>query len=44
LVGKAVYRADLFKAATISHLLESFEAVLQAINKNPDQKITNLLN
>ena len=42
LVGKAVYRADLYKVATISHLLESFEAALQAINTNPDEKITNL--
>ena len=42
LVGKAVYRADLYKAATISHFLESFEALLQAINSSPDQKITNL--
>jgi non-ribosomal peptide synthetase component F len=42
LIGKAVYRADLYKAATISHLLESFEAALQAININPDEMITNL--
>ena len=42
LIGKAVYRSDLYNAATISHLLESFEAALQAININPEEKITNL--
>ncbi|NQE33862.1 non-ribosomal peptide synthetase [Microcoleus asticus] len=40
--GMVIYSADLFDEATISRLIGHFQALLESIVTNPDQRIANL--
>ncbi|MEG5031612.1 amino acid adenylation domain-containing protein [Microcoleus sp. AT3-D2] len=40
--GMVIYSADLFDEATITRLIEHFQALLESIVTNPEQRIANL--
>jgi thioesterase domain-containing protein/aryl carrier-like protein len=42
LVGGLQYKTDLFSAATIAHLLEQFQSLLQTLVANPDLHLSEL--
>ena len=42
ILGRAQYNPDLFKLATIRRMLEHYQALLQSVAANPEQRMSEL--